>query len=249
MQGGLAPQSGNSNYPGQPFFFVMLPFIEQDNIPKTLSAYNFYYSWGHGSGCPINGYQVVVKTLLCPSDPTHSKGINTYTNWSVVSYSRNALMFDSGGGYQPSAGGYYYTLPGYTVANIPDGTSNTIGILERYAYTSSYGYASLWTHHGQDRFHWGYAQWSPTYATNWQMGNFNSSYPSGTNFAGLMSYPPQIGVKPIQAHPYYPNSGHATTNQLLMMDGSVRGVTAAVTPTTWMNAIRPDDGQALGGNW
>jgi len=156
----------------------------------------------------------------------------------VTSYSRNFYMFDTAGGYQASAGGHYYTLPKYTIANIPDGTSNTIGIVERYAYMSAYGYSSLWTHHGQDRFHWGYAQWAPVYG-QWPDQSGNS----------LASYAPQIGIKANQAHPYYPNSGHSTTVQVLLMDGSVRGVGANVNGTSWRLAILPDDGQVLPGNW
>jgi len=139
-------------------------------------------------------------------------------------------MFDTGGGYQSSAGGHYFTLSKYTIANIPDGTSNTIGIVERYAYLSNYGWSSLWTHHGQDRFHWGYAQWAPVYGP-W----------------GL--YLPQIGLKNNHAHPYYPNGGHSTTNQVLLMDGSVRGVSAGVSQGTWNAAAQPDDGTPLGSNW
>jgi len=225
IQGGLAPYP---NYPGNPFFFALLPYIEQDNIPKTLSANGIYYSWGSGGG--VNGQQAVVKTLLCPSDSSHNSGLGPNTNWTVTSYSRNYYMFDTGGGYQQSAGGHYYTLSKYTIANIPDGTSNTVGIVERYAYMSAYGWSSLWTHHGQDRFHGGYAQWAPVYG------------PWGI-------YLPQIGIKANQAHPYYPNSGHSTTIQVLLMDGSVRGVGANLSQTNWNNAIQPDDGQVLPGNW
>jgi len=225
IQGGLLPYP---IYPGSPFFYTLLPYIEQGNIVTTMSNNGIYYSWGSGGG--VNGQQVVVKTLLCPSDPSHNNGWGPNTNWTVTSYSRNYYMFDTGGGYQPQAGGHYFTLSKYTIANIPDGTSNTVGIVERYAYLSNYGWSSLWTHHGQDRFHWGYSQWAPVFG------------PWGINL-------PQNGLKNNQAHPYYPNGGHPTTNQVLMMDGSVRGVSNGVSSTTWSYAIQPDDGQVLGGNW
>src|SRR4051812_4416013 len=41
VQGGC---SGNPNYPGSPFFFAMLPFIEQDNIVKAVGQSGA--SWG-----------------------------------------------------------------------------------------------------------------------------------------------------------------------------------------------------------
>jgi len=223
MQGGLQPAPG---YPGNPFFFAMLPYIEQDNIPKALSSGGAYYSWGSGGG--VNGQTVVVKTLLCPSDSSHNAGIDPYTGWSITSYARNYYMFDTGGGRQSD--GHYWTQSKYTIANIPDGTSNTVGITERYAHTSAYGqYSSLWTHHGQDRFHWGYNQWAPVY------GQWSTQTPEN--------------VRANQATYYRPNGGHSSGVQTLLMDGSVRNVSYAISASTWLNAITPDDGNVLGGNW
>jgi len=225
VRGGL---QGNP-YPGIMFFYALLPYIEQDNLyrgPDTSS----YYSWrwqdvGQGS-------KTAVKTYLCPSDSSHASGFRPGdSTWGVSSYVRNYYMFDtSGPGNTSAQGGYYYTMSKYTIGNIPDGSSNTIGITERYAVISSYGWAGLWTHHGQDRFHWGYSQWAPVYGP-W----------------GL--YLPQFGVKASSVHPYGPSSGHSTTVQTLMMDGSVKGVNSGVSQTNWNNAIQPDDGQVLPGNW
>jgi len=227
------PAGGNNGYPGGALFWHLLPYIEQGNIPTTLANSNVFYSWGAAGS--VNGQQVVVKTLLCPSDASHNNGWGPNTNWTVTSYSRNWYIFDSGGGYQASAGGHYFTLSKYTIGNIPDGTSTTIGILERYAYLSNYGWSSLWTHHGQDRYHWGYSQWAPVYAV--------------PQWGGGINYLPQIGLKNNQAHPYYPNGGHSTTNQVMMMDGSVRGVSSGVNASTWNAAIQAEDGVPLGANW
>jgi prepilin-type N-terminal cleavage/methylation domain-containing protein len=223
VQGGC---SGNPNYPGSPFFFTLLPHIEQDNVYRNVSQSGA--SWGNAAG--TNGQTVVIKTFLCPSDASHNNGLGPNTGWTISSYSRNYFMFDTGGGYQAQAGGHYWTLPKYTVANIPDGTSNTMGITERYAYMSAYGYSSLWSHHGQERFHWGYSQWAPVY------GQWGSP----------ASYLPQVGIKFNTAHPYYPNSGHSAGVQCLAMDGSVRNVGASANSTTWYNYCTPDDGQVLG---
>jgi len=227
VQGGC---SGNPNYPGSPFFFSLLPYIEQDNIYKAVGQSGA--SWGTAGG--VNGQTLTPggtpKTMLCPSDSSHNNGIGPNTSWTVTSYSRNYYMFDTGGGYQPQAGGHYFTLSKYTIGNIPDGTSQTLGITERFSYLSNYGWSSLWSHHGQDRFHWGYSQWAPVYG------------PWGI-------YQPQIGLKNNQAHPYYPNGGHPTGVQCLSMDGSVRGVGAGVSGNTWNYYVQPDDGQVLGANF
>jgi len=230
--------AGNNGYPGGNFQWHMLPFIEQGNISQTLANGNIYYSWG-ASGT-VNGQttSTAVKTFLCPSDSSHAAGArkNNPGGWPVTSYFRNYLLWDNGGGYQPQGGGHYWTLSTYTIANIPDGTSNTVGVVERYAdippnnaYTGTQ-YSGLWTHHGQERYHWGYSQWASVYG-QWSTGA------------------PQVSVTPIKAAYYLPNSGHSSTVQVLLMDGSVRGVSGSVSAQTWLWAITPDDGQALPGNW
>jgi len=222
--------SGNPTYTGNPLHFALLPFIEADNIYRAVGLSGA--SWGSGGGVNGQTTQALPKTYLCPSDSSHSAGARP-TNpggWPVSSYVRNYYMFDNTYAITPNSGGHYTTLSKYTIGNIPDGSSNTIGMLERYAYLSAYDYSALWTHHGQDRVHWGYSQWAPV---NGQWG----------------LYLPQIGIKSNQAHPYYPSSGHSTTIQVTLMDGSVRGVSGGVGQTTWNNAMQPDDGQVLGSNW
>jgi len=238
---GWTSVSGNNGYPGGAFHWHLLPYIEQGNTPQTLATGGIYYMWGAAGSVNGQSTSVGVKIFLCPSDSSHANGAraNNGGGWPVTSYFRNYYMFDTGGGYQPppATAGYYFTLSKYTIGNIPDGTSNTVGVVERYAdiINPSYGQDSgLWTHHGQDRFHWGYSQWAPVY---------------GNSRFGQTTAPPQFGVKSNQAIPYMPSSGHSTTVQVLLMDGSVRGVSSGISAATWSSAVVPDDGQALGSNW
>jgi len=233
MQGGC---SGNPQYASSPFLFTLLPYIEQDNVYKAVGQSGA--SWGNAAG--VNGQTVVIKTFLCPSDASHNNGLGPNTGWSVSSYSRNFAMFDGAG--KPSGNGHTFTVPKYTVANIPDGTSNTMAMTERYAYYPAYGWSGLWSHHAQERFHWGYSQWHSSYGAN----NISGHQPAQTNTS---FYLPQVGIKPPTAHPYYPNSGHTSGVQCLMMDGSVRNVGASVGQTTWNYAVNPEDGQVLGSDW
>jgi len=229
--------SGNPQYASNPFFFALLPYIEQDNVFKAVSQSGA--SWGNGGG--VNGQTVVIKPYLCPSDSSHNNGIGPNTGWSVSSYSRNFFVFDSGA-QENTGNGHYRTPAKYQVGNIPDGTSNTIAIVERYAYYPSYGWSGLWSHHAQEKVHWGYSQWSTVYGP-WPAGN------NPANWSSAQSYTPQVGKAAKDAHPYYPNGGHSGTVQVLLMDGSVRGVSGSVSPATWSYAVSPDDGQSLGSNW
>jgi hypothetical protein len=146
----------------------------------------------------------------------------------VTSYSANYYMFAEANVQDP-VGVAWSARSQYTIGNIPDGTSNTVGLVERIGYYPSHDWAPLWAH-PSDHSHWGWHQWSTVYGV-W----------------GL--YLPQVGYRPVEAHPYYPNSGHSTTVQVLLMDGSVRGVSAGLTQATWDGACLPADGSVPGSDW
>jgi hypothetical protein len=45
------------------------------------------------------------------------------------------------------------------------------------------------------------------------------------------------------------NSAHTGAMQVGIGDGSVRGVASGISPTTWVNACTPNDGNPLGSDW
>jgi len=215
------PGGGNG---WSPFMFTLLPYIEQGNIYNAVLPSGA--SWGNANG--VNGQTVPVKTWDCPADPTQSNGIDVQsTGWTVTSYVRNWQLFDTSYGGPNNQN----TQSQYNIGNIPDGTSNTLAVAERYAHLSCCNYSGLWTHHQQDNRVWGYNNWSPVF------GYWN---PTQT---------PQVGVRPANANPYSPSGPHSSSVQCLMMDGSVRGVSGAVSSGTWYNALLPADGNVLGSDW
>jgi hypothetical protein len=233
------------NNPGWGVFYAwLLPYIEQDNVLRA--SFGSGASWGNGQ------HAAVIKTYLCPSDASHTNGRRATDpgGWAVTSYSNNYYMFAVDYFYESSTG-TYTSRSRFGIGNIPDGSSNTIGILERYGWYGSYNWSPLWNHPA-DRAHWGIThQWSHTYGMFGQSSDPNNVNAAPRNQIG--SYLPQWGYKPNPsqplAHPYYPNSGHTATNQVLLMDGSVRGVSAGISPTTWSRAIQADDGFPLGNDW
>jgi len=221
------------------FHYNLLPYIEQDNVYRQANGY--WACWDNGTV-----RNAVIKTFLCPSDSSHSSGFRPgSTDWAVTSYWSNFFLFGNSRPYDSSTGGYP-TISSYTIGNIPDGTSNTIGMMERYAYPTAYGWGMLWCH-PTDAWQWGpNNQWTSSYSAADNAG------PSGVrnyNPGAISSYPPQVGVRAAQATPYNPSSGHSTTIQVVLMDGSVRGVTGGVSTTNWRYAVDPTDGQVLPGNW
>jgi len=214
--------AGAQNSGWTTYWAWLLPYIEQDNVLRA--SYGSGASWGAGQ------HASVIKTYLCPSDSTHTNGRRPVDpgGWACTSYSTNYRMLGSDYFYDPNTG--YTTRGRYTIGNIPDGSSQTVGVLERFAWYPAYSWSPLWNH-PSDRAHWGNThQWTTEY------GQF-----------GL--YLPQVGVRPNVAHPYFPNGGHSTSIQVMMMDGSVRGVTGAVSQTSWNAVATPDGGEVVGSNW
>jgi prepilin-type N-terminal cleavage/methylation domain-containing protein len=182
------------------------------------------YNQASGGNIVVLGTQYV-KNYLCPSDSSGNNGVPTTGNTGVAgtSYAPNYGLF--GQNYVAKNTGTYGYLPKYTVGNIPDGNSNTVAVTERImSYTAATTYSNN--------------AWVP--------------YASGSTTASFITYlsgsVPQVNVKPNSATPTYPNSPH-TTCQVLLMDGSVRGIAGSISTTTWGYAMTPDDGQVLGTNW
>jgi prepilin-type N-terminal cleavage/methylation domain-containing protein len=148
----------------QSFMFTILPYIEQDNmykagmsasvtlgvvsdltiLPGATGSQGTNYVWlgqvSNGSGGLGNIAQFgFVKTYVCPSDSTNSTQQATPCNadgnggWVGGSYAANFQLFGNptlGLNGQPEQ--QYRSV--FNIGNIPDGTSNTVMIADRFAY-------------------------------------------------------------------------------------------------------------------
>jgi len=218
----LPPMTAYYNAPiyWSTFWGELFPQIEQDALYKKAQGSGAI--WGN------NVHAGVVKSLLCPSDSTHNSGICP-NGWAGTSYAPNYYMFGTSGS---AINGQAANSSKYLVGNIPDGTSNTVAVVERFASFPSYG-------------GW-YNNTVYPEGSNWGWNNNGSVYGPWGLYVPQVNAQPSGGSNP--AHPYMPNSRHSTC-QVLLMDGSVRGVSASVNGTTWSYACQPDDGQVLGSNW
>jgi prepilin-type N-terminal cleavage/methylation domain-containing protein len=124
----------NGNYGSNPgwmtWWFNLYPYIEQDALYKRAAGTD---CWNNGNNTTI------VKTLLCPSDSSHNNGISPNIGWVVTSYAPNYQMFATANNYT-NPPGLYFTQSKYNIGNIPDGTSNTVAVVERYGYFPTYGW-------------------------------------------------------------------------------------------------------------
>jgi type II secretory pathway pseudopilin PulG len=236
------------NYCGG-ILITLLPYIEQDSLYKVALTMpnNTYYAIvpGMAAGSDQVRYQTV-KTYNCPSDFTVTSGwAQGQTGaWKASSYAANFLLFS---GTRP---GGRADCPQFGLANIPDGTSNTIGFAEQLSATRLDGTAgaangwNCWAYEGID--------WAPTPAANAGWPYTPTFANTRTNLLAVLSLVPQAGATLATtpaADKRRANSAHSGQVLCLLMDGSVRGVNTAISTTTWSNAQTPADGNPLGSNW
>jgi prepilin-type N-terminal cleavage/methylation domain-containing protein len=226
-------------------FFYLLPYIEQDNI------------YQQANGNSMNVGALVIKTFLCPSDPSVVNA-NNYGGCGVMqtqviqrngfascNYAANVMVFEPRGTSNiPTA--------------MPDGTTNTVMFAERFRNCSTS--PSYFPNSGCTLPAWawntlanGSDPWtSPTFGAQndgiWQMGAGQAEffYPNPIQ-AGSIGF--QAGPS-AQACNWYVTQGGHTSNMLVGLgDGSVRGVSSGMSVTTWANACTPSDGNPLGSDW
>jgi prepilin-type N-terminal cleavage/methylation domain-containing protein len=229
----------NGKGTGSLFYFI-LPYIEQDNIyklgqrlpnPNTNPQPDAY--WGNFSsatnGIPDTPAANPIKTYVCPSDPTTDPPATWTNGWVVGSYADNNEVFGdpNWAGWANNSSGYSPKMP----ANFQDGTSNTIGVVEKYSRCNGSG--TLWAH-GE----WNPA-WEPRFNTWWNRG------PS-SKFQVQPSPNPQ---NTSSCDPVRPSSGHTSGMNALLMDGSVRFLNQSLSNNTWWWACTPAGGETLGNDW
>jgi len=215
-----------------PYWFNLYPYAEQDSLYKRAA--------GSGAAWGNNNYNSPVKIAVCPSDPTITNGLDVNLGWAGTSYAPVAALFAAVNVYS-TATGAWITQSQYNIGNIPDGTSNQIGLVERYGQQTAYGwYNSLL--YPTSYSYWGFTSNGSYYGYYpYGQGSFNQWY-------NVYFYVPQVECLPNVAHPYYPNTSH-NTEQVLLMDGSSRGISSAISQATWNNACQPADGTPLGSDW
>jgi prepilin-type N-terminal cleavage/methylation domain-containing protein len=228
-----------------------------------------------GLGGPIynNGF---VKLFVCPSDPTNSpsSGVsfagNITNGWGGSSYAANYQLFGSKSDTRNQGTSGIAAFPAdwispYNIGNIPDGNSNTIMVADKYAqYPGTPG--QFTDPNGKTQQAVNLTFWPANYPEDGPSGyTFNpASTPpvvqtvtqnapmfgyTGYAPAGVCYDVPQIRVTPALADYRLVQAGHTGVVQVVMADGSARGVSAGVSQPTWQNAITPNDGLSLGPDW
>ena len=230
--------------------YALLPYVEQGNLFNLFTIDR--PDAGYGGTLAYNGggaVNVPVKLYSCPSDSTQSSdlanGGTEAGKWGLSCYSFNTVLW--AGSFQ--AAGTFNNAPPFKIGNIPDGSSNTIGLSEQtggypgfYGQVNSYGSSEA------------YNVWA------WPLNPLNSggtygpyspdpAYLPGGQFYGA-NYPvPQCGVTPMLSDPSRFQSMHTGLILVCMMDGSVRPVASGVSQYSWNLALNPADGLVFDNSW
>jgi prepilin-type N-terminal cleavage/methylation domain-containing protein len=206
------------------FHYFLLPFVEQQNLYQ-LAMPN---SW--------NASTTNVKTYVCPADATIAPG---YQNGGSTDYAWNLMVFGGNVGWQADQ------RPSSLMNSMPDGTSQTVIIAERYKQCGTSGTVTTPL--------WAAQPWSSNYTQIAAFGFKDANIPSLATFEpNICNYSTiTFQVQPAQSQCLYlvTQGAHTGTMQVGMGDGSVRGVSLSVSMNTWMFACIPNDGNPLGADW
>jgi prepilin-type N-terminal cleavage/methylation domain-containing protein/prepilin-type processing-associated H-X9-DG protein len=234
--------------------FTLLPYIEQGtlyNIGLTTPANTWSASVPGGGG---NG-QVMsskIKVLICPGDVSvNSSGFpsNRGADWNATSYLANCQLY----GYNQT--GTYGRTPTFSIGNTVAGTSNIVSFCEGFGGCPGATTASISNPASPPDFGrlWAFPGWAWTNSNNpgdhrytAVFGTGNTPWQSGW---GAWNQPPQAQVPMAQCDISRPQANHTGSAQVAMLDGSVRGVTASVSPATWLTVISPGTGNVVGPDW
>jgi len=228
---------------------TLLPFVEQEALFKVAVS-GSVLNGGDGTATPhvvVPGSgqrvrQVPVRVYQCPADATLVNGYSAdYPGeWAGSSYGANFQVFGK------IISGRNYFSP-FTIATLPDGTSNAVAFAEVFAACNGAGpdgdaqgqAGSLWAMPGVA---WN-VQFSPVIAWSGEPVGYGNPPP------GDWYNPPQSGPTVSTCDKSRPQSFHPGGCNCALADGSVRFVSAGVSQATWLSAITPDDGSPLGPDW
>jgi prepilin-type N-terminal cleavage/methylation domain-containing protein len=211
---GRFPAPKGNTYGG--LFFHLLPFSEQENVyrqayDRESNTYDIRYS---------DVRRFVIKTYLCPSDPSVPSGYVHGEVGAASSYAGNYRVFGAGGSrdWEGQA-----RIP----ATFVDGTSNTILFAEKYARCDTAGTA--WSRIDTD-------PWQPTFGV-FIVGD-RSKFQH-------RPHPYQSSA----CDPRLASTAHPGGIEVALADGSVRTLSPGILPATWWAACTPGGGEPPGPDW
>jgi prepilin-type N-terminal cleavage/methylation domain-containing protein len=261
-----------------PLFFHLLPFIEEANAWNSATWIDYNAKVGQKNpnpGTTINlGFiwptwdsvidtnpegwlrQHAVKVYRCPSDAS----LGNCIDWcnGDASYAGNFLVFGGANNANTAPSTSNYTTVWDGQARIPatflDGTSNTIILAEKYSRCDGSGLGGTWWMRGV-------LHGSRTLSANedsYPGDRLSAVFGGGVGYDGtrwaqgpaskFLVVPDPPLENPGPCHKEFASTPHTTMNVALGA-GSVRSLSASISPTTWAEALTPAGNEVLGSDW
>jgi prepilin-type N-terminal cleavage/methylation domain-containing protein len=208
--------------------YYILPYIEQSALAQKGPPYYFWQVYQNHA----------IKTYLNPSDASSpADGLFNDSGYGVYGVTGYAANYQSLGYFLNDATNNIMRITGVT-----DGLSNTIFMAEKTTVcqnavydNNAYGDPSYYNIWAYGRTAW--AEWNPVFA--YQVTGPASKFQVQPIFQG-----PAANCDPRYASA--PRSAGILTG---LGDGSVRLVSASISPNTWWAACTPTGGEVLGSDW
>jgi prepilin-type N-terminal cleavage/methylation domain-containing protein len=211
------------------YWFHLLPYIEQETLYQSSQVGGFYSAMNN------QVYMRTIKIWTCPSDPSFpangTLSDELGTRWGAMSYGGNAWLacqVDNFGNTTDMGGGA--RIP----ASIPDGLSNTILHVEKYAVCTNSDNPIGGTA-------WAYCRTDQNAPNLW-----HGIAPAVDDTSMFLTRPtPYLG----NCDPSLASTAHTGGIMVGLVDGSVRLVSSSISPTTWWYALTPAGGEILPNDW
>jgi prepilin-type N-terminal cleavage/methylation domain-containing protein len=215
--------------------FLLFPYVEHQNVANTvLPPPGAGIDAGAVVGTGGTFGNIPMPVFLCPSDSSTTNGLTAYVNanngitYAACNYAHNLALYAT---YPNQTVNYYKAA--YTIANIPDGTSNTMSFAERIGNCGT-GFSST-----RDLPTQSHAQVNTS--------SFGDPVLLGEAAASLPL--PEFGVNQTTCTGRTATSAHPGLMVVGMVDGSVHTLGNGVSQTTYWQLVNPADGQVIGPDW
>jgi prepilin-type N-terminal cleavage/methylation domain-containing protein len=197
---------------------MLLPYLEQGSAYQLFRSQSLNLA-SDGQTWNLSSARLRIRVYEDPTDPSLGTMPGS-GDYSVCSYPANAQVFK----------------PGARLASVSDGTSSTLAYATKYAWNCG-GVWFAWT---ENNFLIGTGTWPPTFADS----ELGSPVPGPTGAVPDVTF--QVRPGQAECDPRLPQTAHTSGMLVALLDGSVRTVSATITPRTYWAAVRPDDGEVLG---